>query len=224
MYRHYQKLDYQLVIEARKSNPCATLQMIADKFNCTRERIRQILKENDIKTKHSIQKYICLYCGKIILRYGKHKFCNRTCQKNYTKEHSLVELECEYCGNVFKRGIKQLKRYLIENPDKHIYCGSKCFGLAIGKPALQKYWNKHMLNGKRKHTNENINKIELSNKKKHIRARKHDYNLVWQKHLETGFGSVRLSRVLNISEHTLDNILRNIRKEKGICGDYKKRG
>lgn len=40
------------------------------------------------------------------------------------------------------------------------------------------------------------------------RKKKYDYDLVWTKHLETGFGRRRLSRLLNIPEGAISMILR----------------
>lgn len=115
---------YESVLEMRTKNPCATLQTIGDKVGVSRERVRQILKRDGLKTKATSKRkvYLCLNCGKELDGQRK-KFCSRTCQYEYG--HPLVE--CVECHKLFRVRIAQLLRY------ERSFCSRECHGRWMGK-------------------------------------------------------------------------------------------
>ena len=118
----YQPTTAQHVRQVRESNLCATLQQIADKCKVSRERVRQILKKENLPTRHysSFLPLSCLNCQLPMPKEHK-KWCSRKCQWEYT--HPLVE--CDYCHKLFRRGACELAR---ASQPRHVFCTSSCMG------------------------------------------------------------------------------------------------
>lgn len=125
------------VIAIRKKDACATLQQIGDHVGVTRERIRQILVEANLRTSsiRRNQTKVCLNCGEIYKAYRGKYFCSLKCYYNYCK----IPIVCDGCGNLFYRRKCDLIHYTprrikvgfkITNAS---YCSSECFGRQIGK-------------------------------------------------------------------------------------------
>lgn len=111
---------------ARINNPCATLQEIGDKFDISRERVRQILKSEELPTKnvsHGI-KNICPQCGNEFPRWPKKIHCSRKCYEQSTQ----IELACDECGILFTRNTKLFIICLNEREYVHTFCGKQCQG------------------------------------------------------------------------------------------------
>jgi len=115
---------YKQIIDYRIKNPCLTLQQIADKYKLTRERIRQILKQANVKT--TSEKYkkvrVCLICG-LPLANVKSKKYHKEC---YYREHH-IQIACSQCGK-----IKELRKsQLLARSDKqeHYFCSRQCFDI-----------------------------------------------------------------------------------------------
>ncbi len=177
------------ILKIRQSNPCATLQTIANQVDRTRERVRQILTRAEKPTRHYVQKnhYYCMSCG-----IETPKSLCPDCKK----AQLYIDVACDYCGTLNKYNATYVIWETKRHPDKRYFCNRKCNG---------KYVAEHF--GFIAHP-ENIIKG------KHVTPRKYDYELVWQKATETGFGVSRLSKILNISSSTISRIIRTMAKVK----------
>ena len=110
----------------RKENPEMTLQEIGNKFDLSRERVRQILKQMDLPTKHKsfgsiITQTICPKCGR--QKLYRAKYC-RKCRKELLYEF----VQCETCRIPIKRRISYTSYMKERRGYKHIWCSKKCQG------------------------------------------------------------------------------------------------
>ena len=119
------KTTRERVVRMRKLNPCATTVQIGNKYGVSGERVRQILKEESLPTKHFKQTYICNYCGEIITSCNK-KFCNVDHLMKYTQVHGYAELVCDECGKTFERRLYLVRHNLITDHANYIFCGNPC--------------------------------------------------------------------------------------------------
>jgi hypothetical protein len=175
------------VITERKEKPCATLQTIANKFSISRERVRQILKSGNMPTKHSQLKYICNNCGKQFtpLKSNRKKlFCGSDCLRAYNHQRYWVVVACSVCGQEKEVRLSDFKTRALNDHGELYFCSRHCQGRWLAK-----------------------HHDSITYK------RKFDHDLIWEKHLETGFGAVRLSRLLNISVGITDHVLRKKKKQ-----------
>ena len=112
------------------------------------------------------------------------KFCGAKCRHEY----AYIQMECVECGVLFRRNVKQWLWQKNHNPlakqDANVFCSRKCYGRWFGKH--------HGF----------------------VAHRKWDYDLVWKRHLETGFGAPKLSCLLNIPEATIGCILAKCRQKE----------
>lgn len=177
------------IAEYRRNHPCATLRNIAQQFGVTRERIRQILSREGLPTKRQSfyinRTYeVCPRCGGYKCR--KAKFC-----KECSHEMAWIQVACERCGVLLKpMRVSHLIRNNTKRKTDMILC-RHCRGKDLGT------------------------KYGFGSHPKHVRReRKYDYALIWQLHLDTGYGGIRLSRQLGISGKVIDHILSRIRSGK----------
>lgn len=117
------------IITLRKRYPCMTLAAIGRKVGLSRERVRQILVDENVETKRMRQSYICLNCRKIFIPQPNHRrksFCSAKCYHEY---HSLI-LICEQCGKPFERLVSRI----LDQRQKHTYyfCSKICYGRWLG--------------------------------------------------------------------------------------------
>ena len=179
------------IIATRDRNPCATLQEIGDKYGITRERVRQVLKEAGVQTKHvlRVNHLICPFCG------GEKTYNSSrcpTCREAQREAVRLVPLVCDQCGTMFERKqvdvLTRAKRYGFGGP---VFCSRRCQGIytaehyGIGTP------------------NNPIYKTVFPN-----RVPKWDYGELYRLRDLTGWGAIRLSRALGIPEGTVSDALR----------------
>jgi len=175
----------QKVRELRSTNLCMNMSEIARKVGISRQRVYQILREEGLPTKHHLKmtQYACVVCGTI----SAHKFCCDNCKKKWQQ----IPVICTRCGKLFTRNRHQfLTNYRHFN--NSLFCSRDC---------SSKWWAEHY--GFKAYPD------HISNKP---RIRKHNWDSIWKMHLETGYGSMRLSKLLNISRNTIADILRYYRK------------
>jgi hypothetical protein len=122
----------QKIIKYRKENPCLTLTVIADKFELSRERIRQIVDRAGVKTRHiRKQTDICPECG-------EHKsFEAILCWECFKRNHN-VTLQCFVCEKVFKRHQSDVIKRANTTGQVHFFCSKHCFGVWFGKNNIGK--------------------------------------------------------------------------------------
>ncbi len=132
---------------------------------------------------------LCPVCNKAIGQDGK---CHQL---------HKVTMACDECSLLFERREKQViwnSNYI--NPTtgrayEHQFCTQQCLGRWLGK---HRGFGAHP---------------ERASHSGRPGYRKWDEAMVWQKHLETGFGALKLSRLLNIPVGTITVILNRKRKE-----------
>jgi protein-arginine kinase activator protein McsA len=127
----------ELTIIERGLNPYATLRQIADKVGVSKERVRQILSELNLPTRHKQSckpHYICNNCGRVFPRIGgraHNLFCSWNCYKTYCLLNNYATLECDTCGILFTLRYSQLSAR-VRNGQQHFYCSRSCKGRATG--------------------------------------------------------------------------------------------
>lgn len=127
----------------------------------------------------------CRYCGKPI-REGI--FCDRECFKKY----HTVTLICSYCGKPYSLSTSDAQARIERNSSGLMYCSKKCYGKWLGENYGFGVYPEH-----------------IGAKVK----RKWDYKKVYQARDETGFGALKLSRLLGIPMPTITVILQ---KREGV--------
>ena len=123
-------LDVKKVTEARNSNPCATLQEIADRHGVSKERIRQVLKKARLPTGRIYQTYECLNCGKDMGPRPYRKFCAFECYHAY----SYIKIACAVCGVLKEYNAKQVvwRRAHGKKRTGVFFCSKRCCGFYLG--------------------------------------------------------------------------------------------
>ena len=133
------------------------LEDIAKRLSITRERVRQIIRNNNripyteeiIRTRPVDERALCQKCGKPSLSSAKtisksrknpNKKLQYRCQECVTKDSQSksIEKKCDQCGESFLWSFQQQnkwKKYRKNNPNstKKIFCGKKCSGQYIGR-------------------------------------------------------------------------------------------
>lgn len=178
-----------------------TLREIGNKFNLSHERIRQILKKNNLnisigseERKFTIHKYRCAWCGKIFYKkenVQNYEFCSKKCHREAIS--SLTKDQLAPRRDVLSRN-KLIKKY------KLIYVGMKN-GKSICKYEHRLIMEKHL--GRKLKTDEHIHHIdgnglnnEISNLQV-IKAGKHTKQTLnnWNKTLtKTYLGKIEVAR------------------------------
>jgi len=180
----------QQVKELRMSNLSMTMSEIARLMGISRQRVFQILQENGLPTKHLVRqinnyRYNCPVCGKISI----NKFCSDECKKQWQQ----IPVVCTRCGKLFFRDIHKFL-YNYRDHNGTIFCSRNCQSKWIGEHYGFKSYPNHSGPGAK---------------------RKHNWDDVWKRHIETGDGPVKLSRQLGIPKTTVAYIL--FRHPKQIC-------
>lgn len=188
-------------IEIRQKSPCLSSQDIAKKLGVSRERIRQILSRENLPVRRvRTFKYKCNHCGKPT---NNRLFCSMKCQSDY----HTISLTCDFCGKLFNRKSYAEQRNIRIHNSELIFCTKQCQGswLANNHGFVVHPKNRGYAKGT-----------------PNFKLRKHDYDFIWQKHLETKFGATKLSRLLNIPSITISRILLNKRNGLGIKASFSK--
>ena len=132
----------------------------------------------------------CIRCGEV-----KHISKDGLCHSCWA-ETRLVDVSCSWCGQLRKRPARQIVWLTSKAGYQHFFCNKVCQG----------HW-----------LADNYGFVVHPENQKKGSKRKHDWDMVWQRHQETGYGPSRLSRLLGISRPTVSSILVRTRKRQAIC-------
>lgn len=172
------------VIRLRISYPCMSGAEIARRVGLSRERVRQLLSKSNLinsSVLYHTQTKHCLVCNKKLSFKNKSGYCLL-----HRVESNSVPVVCSYCGKLTHRKKCEILREANHPLDKS-FCNAHCR-------------SKYLIE----------NHIILKNPSPG-RKRKINYDLVWQKHLETGYGCLRLSRLFGVTSTCIAGVLRTKR-------------
>ena len=161
---------------------CKALNLIGAVFELGTDRLNALKQHYSIP----VPSRNCQCGAKLDVR-NQTGFC-RTC---YCKS-LYIDVSCDWCGNLFKRRAKELVYFISKQGYQHCFCNRQCLGRWV---AFHFGFTAHPEN----------RRIEGG-------KRKWDWDMIWQKHLETGYGCNQLSRLLGIPVPTISRILRNRRE------------
>lgn len=193
------------VLNMRRLNACATLVEIGEKYGVSRERVRQILASEGKETHHYVKgrTFICNNCGVSYQTHTKRgekgHYSKLYCQGCKGKVTRKIPVSCDVCGTITYRYAAHIlnKQTVNGKVRERFFCGSRCKGLWVGE---HYGFTAHPENS-------------LAGRKERI----HDWDAIYQKHLETGLGAHRLARLLNLPYGTVASILWRVKKQKGLA-------
>jgi hypothetical protein len=114
------------VIRLRRANCYMTATEIGHIVGVSRERVRQILDKNNLRTSSIKRKNLtCLNCGgtfSVGIASPARRFCSTKCSYEYC--NPLVE--CGYCHAMFRRKQSQICCKLMKHTG--YFCNKTCFG------------------------------------------------------------------------------------------------
>lgn len=113
------------VLKVLKGNPALSYSIIANEFGVSRERIRQIARQNGYPPRRGVLKpKICPFCGKTY--YTNKQYCSRPCVYNSRKKR--IPVNCHQCGKTIERTPGNLR-----SKNGRYFCNRTCFMRWIGK-------------------------------------------------------------------------------------------
>lgn len=173
---------------------CNNASQIAAQLNVSRQWISEIAHKDGLRVffKGKAKSKECPICHNTFKYHNK--FCSKKCYVEYVgqvKEARKLTRQCVVCKNTFKISPYRMRP---ERGSPANFCSKKCQGRYAG--------NKYGF------------KAHPENAVRHILLRKYDYEKVWQIHQETGYGALRLSRLLNIPSSTVSAILFTLKNER----------
>lgn len=124
----------RLVLETRSRSPEMPMSQIAKAVGISRERVRQILKQQGLPTRALPTKALpqfCSDCGAPISKTNRSGLCAK-CFKNYRFGQSRVTLVCEVCGSTFER-TRTHYRMAMKRGYRHQFCSHVCQGRWLGR-------------------------------------------------------------------------------------------
>ena len=184
----------QALLQLHHDNPCLSGQKLGDKLGISRERVRQILNEYGIHLSQRRQRPLCRLCYQPLSRDATLDTC-----PNCRKALQMVLLPCDSCGKLLERRFQEASQSLTSPRYKgHFFHSRLCYGKWFA--ANYGFKSPHETEAQR----------ECYTIRRPCR-RKWDWDAIWQKHLETGYGNIRLSRMLGIHHRTIENILKHKR-------------
>jgi DNA-binding XRE family transcriptional regulator/endogenous inhibitor of DNA gyrase (YacG/DUF329 family) len=115
---------------------------IAKIIGISRQRVFQILQEEELLTKQHVKK--CLYACPVCGRITSHKFCSEECRKEWLQ----IPVICSECGNLF---IRRRSKFMNSYPHHNnaLFCSKKCTGKWLNKNYIL---NHHFNSGATIHT------------------------------------------------------------------------
>ena len=124
------------IVQMKLENPSITLQALGDRFNLTRERIRQILISEGFITHRKLKTRDCLYCSATFVVQDRINaglsltYCSKECK---TDSHR-VYLNCKSCGKQYFLGASAYRgRQRYHSLSVNNYCSIKCRGIGVAK-------------------------------------------------------------------------------------------
>ena len=191
----------QRIIALRQQNPCMTLEAIAQApgVGRSRERVRQVLGRAGLQRAHykpPPKVWLCMRCGQPCPRRNT-RYCSKECK--YEDAHPWVA--CTGCGELFRRRLSQVTA-------KSRRAAS---GAANKTPRGEARYTLDMFHSRScygRHIGRIVGFLAHPEFRGPPRRRKHDYDAVWAKHLETGWGAWRLARAMGIPVSAASWILR----------------
>lgn len=131
------KVDSSVVIELRRKFPCYTATKIAEQVGLSRERVRQILKKHNERTR-KIAGY-CRTCSNVLTN-RQRKYCSPECRHKDT----YVQVSCSVCGKM-----KEVRaKYLIGQTKRgyqDFHCSNKCKSVTSIGVEMKKRAARHVL-------------------------------------------------------------------------------
>ena len=119
-------------VELRNQHPEFKLIDIAKECHVTRERIRQILKAEELPTRHALKTRYCKYCGLELPVRPVRRYCSESC-RNAAIAAKQVILTCEYCGSPYTKPKALYNSILRRGRHTSRFCCNRCQGLWLAK-------------------------------------------------------------------------------------------
>ena len=182
---------------------------------------------------------LCPTCQKASPSPTYYPFCSESHFKQADRGATAILLRCDECDILFARREKEVLQWARRGGQK-IFCNRSCkgkylgrtYGLGVHPNHARPKKKSHCLRG---HPMEDPNlyyyessrgtkrsciackTIRNAGRSKRVPGqcgigRTHDWAYIWQRHSETGYGEVRLGRLLNIPPQTIGNVLRYYRR------------
>lgn len=148
--------------------------------------------EDKLKTLYGLplrRRNRCVKCGKLISSRDKSGLC-----PDCFRATKKIQVSCSECGKLSLRSAALVIWDINHRGQQFFFCDRHCLGRHAGK---------HY--GFATHP-ENISTAG--------KIRKWDWDMVWQKHLKTGYGGPKLSRLLGIPQPTISCILTRMRRRR----------
>ena len=123
------------IVQIKLDNPDITLQALGDKFNLTRERIRQVLISEGFITHRKPKTQDCKYCSKsfIVIEHQKNKLSIAYCSQRCKEDAHRVYLNCATCEKQYFLGSSEYRGRKRYKEHGNNYCSVKCRGIGTSK-------------------------------------------------------------------------------------------
>ena len=118
----------RMILALRRQNPQLTGADIGRLVGVSRERVRQVLQEEQLVTRKS---YKCTQCGKYFVEGYNYELCSSECRR--AKYYSPIK--CVTCGTMFWR-LKSVVRIRERRPEytsKLQFCSMSCSSRRPGR-------------------------------------------------------------------------------------------
>src|SRR4030042_3757275 len=107
------------VLKKLEGNPALSYSILANEFGVSRERIRQIARQNGYPRRRGIAKpKMCPFCGKTY--YTRRQYCSRTCV--YKAREKRIAVNCHQCGKTIERTPGNMR-----SKSGRYFCNRACF-------------------------------------------------------------------------------------------------
>ena len=118
------------IIKMKIDSPERTLESIGDEVGVSRERVRQVLSKEGIKTSKDVP--TCADCGVVLHPSVVKPYTNPKTNQRYCKNcrHSMLygTYKCDTCGKEVKRKKSQIRN----RQQRHVFCDRTCLGKYVG--------------------------------------------------------------------------------------------